>query len=241
MYRQLSAVYDELMSNVPYDKWVNYVQACCRRFQVAGKKMLDLGCGTGTLTTLLDKHFEMTGVDLSANMLTIARDKLPHVPFFQQNMIELDLNDQFDIIVTFCDSLNYVTDESDVMTTFERVSDHLVNGGLFLFDVHSLYTIQSVYKDATFAYDSEQVAYIWNCFVEEDDRVEHDLTLFVKQHDEYYKRYDEWHIQKTFPIDKYKQMLSQTGFTILNVSADFEWQAPKKTSERIFFATKKGF
>lgn len=240
MYSHFALIYDELMSNAPYDKWVDFVRESCRHYNVNGKKALDLGCGTGTLTALLSQaQFEMTGVDVSAEMLAIARQKTEHVRFFEQNMTELDLGEQFDIVLIFCDSLNYVTSETDVMTTFERVYQHLAHDGLLLFDVHSFYKIDSIFKDQTFAYESEEVSYIWDCYVEHGNYVEHELTFFVKRGDGLYERFDELHAQKTLPIHTYERMLSKSGFTLLDVSADFQCTAPTETSERIFFTARK--
>lgn len=240
-YLNFATVYDELMSNAPYEKWVQFVQESCRRYHPQGKKALDLGCGTGTVSALLsDVGFQMTGVDRSANMLALAREKSKDIHFVEQDMTKLDLMDVYDLVVIFCDSLNYLTNEKDVIATFERVFNHLAKDGLLLFDVHSPYKVTSIFKDSTFAYESEDVAYVWECFVEEENRVEHELTFFVKQEVGLYERFDELHVQKTFPIDTYKQMLERTGFSLLEVSADFTRKEPNHTSERIFFVAKKG-
>ncbi|MFA8439616.1 class I SAM-dependent DNA methyltransferase [Pueribacillus sp. YX66] len=240
MYRHFALIYDELMANAPYDKWVDFVQQSCHRYNVSRKKVLELGCGTGTLTALLSQaHFEMTGVDVSAEMLAIAREKAKHARFFEQNMTELDVGEQFDIVLIFCDSLNYLTSEADVIATFERVYDHLTSDGLLLFDVHSLYKVHSIFKDQTFAYESDSISYIWDCYVDSNNYVEHELTFFVKREDSLYERFDELHVQKTFSSHTYEQMLSKTGFTLLDIFADFQCTVPTETSKRIFFAARK--
>jgi SAM-dependent methyltransferase len=247
-YEQFAYLYDELMKDAPYDKWVQFVKDMIAKYHVHGEKLslLDLACGTGELSIrFAQAGFAVTGVDLSEDMLAVAQAKAAEtgvqIPFFQQNMAELEVLEQFDVICIFCDSLNYLATEKEVTATFYHVLQSLKQGGLFLFDVHSLYKISNIFIGQTFAQNEDDISYIWNSYSGEHPySVEHELSFFVlDEKTQKYDRFDELHLQRTFPIEQYSKWLTEAGFTLLEVSADFKDRAPDSQSERIFFAAKK--
>jgi ubiquinone/menaquinone biosynthesis C-methylase UbiE len=245
-YGQFAYLYDALMKDVPYEGWVHFIGMQAQKYGIEGKKILDLACGTGELSIrLAGEGYEVTGVDLSTEMLAVARekaDKCRHSLFLvEQDMSQLELREEFDMIGIFCDSLNYLQTELEVVHTFERVWSHLNPNGLFLFDVHSLYKMNELFIDQTYAYNGEEISYIWQCFEGEYPySVEHELTFFELDHrTDQYRRYDELHTQRTYPVEQYESWLSKIGFEVLAVSADFEDKKPEQTSERIFFTARK--
>lgn len=245
-YERFAYVYDELMKDTPYDKWLILLTAKLQNYGIQGKKILDLACGTGEITVELAKHgFHVSGVDLSDEMLLIAQEKATSlgvsIPFYQQNMAELEGVGLFDCITIFCDSLNYLQSENDVISTFRRVNDHLKSSGLFLFDVHSIYKMEQIFANHTFAENDEDISYIWNCFPgEEPYSVEHDLSFFVKDDKTgLYDRFDEFHYQRTYSVDQYTEWLIQADFEVLEVLADLEDQPVKEETERILFVARK--
>ncbi|MCK2016809.1 class I SAM-dependent DNA methyltransferase [Peribacillus frigoritolerans] len=245
-YERFAYVYDELMKDAPYEKWLMILTAKLEQYGIGGRKVLDLACGTGEMTVELAQHgFEVTGVDLSDEMLLVANEKAVKlglsIPLFQQNMAELEGLGQFDCVTIFCDSLNYLRDEEDIVKTFSRVHEHLKDGGLFMFDIHSLYKMEEIFSDHTFAVNGEEVSYIWDCFPgEEPYSVEHDLSFFVRDDESgLYDRFDELHYQRTYPVEQYKKWLEQAGFTVSEILADLE-EAPLVTeTERILFVAIK--
>ena len=245
-YGRFAYVYDFLMSDVPYDNWINLFISKKEQYNITGSKVLDVACGTGEFSVrLAEKGYSVTGVDLSDEMLAIAKVKADQsgvvIPFYQQNMVELDMGEQFDSIVIFCDSLNYLHTESEVQSTFQRVYEQLKPGGLFMFDVHSIFKMEHVFAGQTFADAQDEVSYIWNSFEgEEPFSVEHELTFFVKEEEsDRYDRFDEDHYQRTYDIETYKGWLADAGFTVKEVLADLEDQAPTEDSERILFVAIK--
>ncbi|WP_226656791.1 class I SAM-dependent DNA methyltransferase [Pseudalkalibacillus hwajinpoensis] len=239
-YERFSYVYDRLMEEAPYGEWVDLVQK-----EAATGKVLDLGSGTGECSIQLAKvGFEVTAVDLSEHMLSVAQDKaiqakLP-IKFLQQDMRELDTGEMYDVATIFCDSLNYVTDLEGVQNTLAKVYQHLKPGGVLLFDVHSLYKIQSLFVGNTFSSSEDDISYIWNSFAgEEEGAVEHELSFFVENEEGLYERFDEVHYQRTFSIEEYKKWLSEAGFDTISVTADFTSHPPNPTSERLFFRAVK--
>ncbi len=243
-YQQFAHIYDQLMEDAPYEQWLAFILKNWQLNGNGGKRLLDLGCGTGTLSILLaEKGFEVTGIDLSEDMLAIAQAKTfeagVHVSYFQQDMRDLSGFEPFDMIGIFCDALNYLKTEKDVQTTFANIYEHLSIDGLLLFDVHSVYKMETVFKGQTFSSTDDDVSYIWNCFAgDELYSVEHELTFFVKDED-CYRRFDEYHYQRTFPVEVYREWLENTGFKVVSITADFTEKSPLEMSERIFFVAKK--
>lgn len=250
-YEHFAYLYDELMKDAPYDQWVQYVKETLGKYQMnrsSGEpfQLLDLACGTGELSTRFAKEgFHVTGIDLSADMLAVAQAKAEdagvRIPFYEQNMAEFEVPALFDVIGIFCDSLNYLQTEEEVKDTFGQAFLYLKSGGLLIFDVHSIFKITQVFINQTFALNDDHIAYIWNSFPgEEANSVEHELSFFVlDERSGKYDRYDELHFQRTFTIQHYSEWLTEAGFEILEVNADFEHSPPQNHSERIFFIAQK--
>jgi SAM-dependent methyltransferase len=245
-YEQFAYLYDELMKDAPYDGWVQFVKEKCVKYGVAGTRLLDLGCGTGELSVrLAQEGLQVTGVDLSEDMLAVAQAKAVdagvRIPFFQQNMADLEGQAEFDIIGIFCDSLNYLHTEEEVSSTFLNVFQHLSNEGIFIFDIHSIYKISHLFINQTYASSEEHVSYIWNSFPGENpNSVEHELSFFVlDERTGKYDRFDELHFQRTYPVQQYSSWLIAAGFELLEICADFEHSEPRSESERIFFVARK--
>lgn len=245
-YEQFAYLYDELMKDVPYDKWANIIEQKAAKYNVTGKKLLDLACGTGELSVrLANSGFDVTGVDLSDDMLSVARRKSDahglSIQYFQQNMAELEGLGRFDIIGIFCDSLNYLQSEEEVTGTFQGVFNHLADDGLFIADVHSVYKMLHIFMNGTFVLNEDEISYIWESFEGEHRySVEHELTFFaLDEATGKYDRYDELHFQRTFPVEQYQGWLAAAGFEVLETIADFTDAPPQTESERIFFVCRK--
>lgn len=245
-YERFASVYDVLMKDVPYPEWVQFLERKLASAAIEGKRVLDLGCGTGELSVMLAKTgYDVTGVDLSSDMLMIAQQKAEianvEISLFEQDMSKLEDLGVFDIVTIFCDSLNYLSTPEQVRDTFKGVNQHLKGDGLFLFDVHSLYKIEQIFMNATFALAEEEIAYIWDCFPGEHEySVEHELTFFLQKNgSEMYERFEELHKQRTFPVQVYTKWLLEAGFSVLSITADFSENSPTEKSERIFFACQK--
>lgn len=244
-YNRFANLYDQLMNDVPYERWVQFLKNVFQKYEVLQPSILDIGCGTGTLPISLAKlNYSISGVDLSEEMLSVAMAKAEqekvNIPFFQQNMVELEGFDQLDCVTIFCDSLNYLETEDQVKQTFIKVNESLKDNGLFLFDVHSHYKIEEIFGEETFFIDDAELSLVWSCTQGEYPlSVEHDLVFFMKEENrDLYERFEEYHNQRTFPINTYKSLLNQTGFEVKEILADFD-EAVDDTSERIFFIAMK--
>lgn len=247
-YEQFAFIYDKLMEEVPYDQWVTFVEKIKEQYFPSQRSfsILDVACGTGELSVqFAKKGWDVTGVDLSEDMLAIANEKASEaqipIPFFQQNMAELQGFEQQDCIVIFLDSINYLQSEQEVIQTFSSVYDQLKEGGIFLFDVHSAYKINEVFASSTFTLVEDEVSYIWNSFKGEyDNSVEHELTFFVLDEEtDQYERMDELHKQRTYPMEHYQAWLQEAGFSVLSIFGDEPFLPISDTSERLYFVCKK--
>ena len=135
-YNRFAYLYDQLMNDVPYERWVQFLKDAFQKYEMLQPSILDIGCGTGTLPISLAKlNYSISGVDLSEEMLSVAMAKAElekvNIPFFQQNMVELEGFNQLDCVTIFCDSLNYLETEDQVKQTFIRVNESLKDNGLF--------------------------------------------------------------------------------------------------------------
>ncbi|WP_299087716.1 class I SAM-dependent methyltransferase [uncultured Metabacillus sp.] len=246
IYQGFAYIYDQLMKDAPYDEWAAFINKAISVYNSDAKRLIDVGCGTGEIAIRLAKQqLNVTGVDLSEDMLSVAQAKLAqnnvNVFFLQQDMRELaGFEEKFDVVTICCDSLNYLETEDDIKATFRAVFQLLGSRGLLLFDVHSLYKIHHIFAGATFADQDEDISFIWSSYAsEEPNSVEHDMTFFVKRN-EWYERFDELHYQRTYPIETYISWLENASFEVVKVCGDFDFEnPPTSTSERIFFIARK--
>ena len=250
-YREFATVYDRLMEEMPYAEWMNFARQCFGKFGIP-HSIVDLGCGTGNISIPLAKSgFEVFGIDLSADMLAIARSKWNEPPvrgqggsirWLQQDMRDWDLPDPVDAVISFCDCLNYLSQESDIVRTFRQTYAGLAPGGLFLFDVHAPRTLERYAEDQPFIYDEKEVAYLWTSEFDSQARsIRHDITFFVRDETSQgmYRRFEETHTQRAYDPEWLADQLAAAGFELLHRCADFEWEPPTEASERLFFVARK--
>lgn len=248
-YGSLALVYDRLMRDAPYDRWLHWTEAMWRRAHVEPDAVVDLACGTGVLTWLLAKTGRRVfGVDRSSDMLAVAankaeqhRDVCSQVVWMEQDMRELRLPHPVDAVVCYCDSLNYLLTAADWQQTFQAVYRALRPSGVFLFDIHSEHKLSHVFGNERYVWEEEGIYCAWqNQFDEASGIVDEALTLFVERDDGRYERLDELHRQRTFPAETVKRWLKNTGFMVLSATADFREDGhPEERSERLFFNAQK--
>ncbi|PLT30938.1 class I SAM-dependent DNA methyltransferase [Peribacillus deserti] len=246
-YGQFAYLYDELMKDVPYAEWVHLFKKQMEKYSISGTKVLDLACGTGEISVRFAREgYEVTGVDLSEEMLAVAHAKTAgeglSVPFFQQDMTDLNGLGTFEAVTIFCDSLNYLESPEDVKAAFQSVYNHLEAGGLFMFDVHSVYKMEHIFYDATFAQDDEEISFIWNSFPgKEPLSTHHELSFFVLDHASgKYDRFEEVHYQRTFSAETYQAWLQESGFELLDIIFDLDEEQPNDSeAERLLFIARK--
>jgi SAM-dependent methyltransferase len=251
-YEQFAYAYDRLMRDMPYPQWIQWIRDTKKRYDVEVRQVVDLGCGTGTISlALAEEGYEVTGIDISEDMLAVAEQKQQTmrtqttawpVTWIHQDMREWQLMDQVDMVVSLCDCLNYILEESEVQLVFEHTYASLRSGGIFLFDVHTLEEMYAYADNQPYHLNEDDVAYIWtNELNPERMEIEHDLTIFVKDHahEEQFHRIQEQHVQRGYDLVWLEQMLRDAGFVDITVGADFTWDEPGQHAQRAFFACRK--
>lgn len=246
-YKQMAVLYDHLMAHAPYDEWVDFTEQIFRESGKSINQIVDLGCGTGEITTkLASEGYEMIGIDYSEEMLTYAEHKSNknnlNIQWLHQDIRQLEGIKNVDAAISYCDVLNYITAPQDLQITFNHIYESLKIGGLLLFDVHGLNYIMNHYVNETFADVTDVASYIWFCTPgEASGEIYHDITFFYLQ-DGKYERFDEQHHQRTFPINFYKEILSSSGFENIKVYQDFSTKQNivDENAARIFFSATKG-
>ena len=207
--------------------------------------VLDLGCGTGTLTELLyEKGYDMIGVDSSEEMLQIAMDKKfetqSDILYLCQDMRELDLYSTVGTVVSVCDSLNYLLMDEDVLETFRLVNNYLFPGGIFIFDFNTIYKYEEVIGDTTIAENREDCSFIWENFYSCEDHInEYDVTVFERQEDDLYRKFTETHYQRGYSLNEMKAFLEKAGLTFVTAMDEKTHGAPTETSERIYVIARE--
>ncbi|MGT2650698.1 class I SAM-dependent DNA methyltransferase [Streptococcus troglodytae] len=242
-YQKFAAVYDSIMDDSLYDQWTDF---SLRHFpKKKSAKLLELACGTGIQSIRFKQAgFDVTGLDLSQDMLNLARKRAEaadlDIPFIQGNMLELSHLDQFDLVTCYSDSLCYMEDEVALGDVFEQVYAHLNSGGIFIFDVHSTYQMDEVFPGYAYHENAEDFAMLWDTYRDEAPHsVVHELTFFIQDDDGRFTRYDEVHEERTYDLLTYDILLEQAGFKTVKVYADFTDDTPKEDSKRWFFVAEK--
>lgn len=246
-YTSFARVYDTFMDNVPYEEWSRYVTALLREYGIEDGIILELGCGTGSMTErLADAGYDMIGIDQSEEMLEIAMEKKAEsghdILYLQQDMREFELYGTVRAIVSICDSMNYLMEEDDLLSVFKLVNNYLDPKGIFIFDLNTIYKYEELLGDATIAENREESSFIWeNTYYEEDRVNEYDLTLFIREEDGRYQKYEETHYQKAYDLDTVKRLIDKAGMEYIACYEAFTKQQPKKESERVYvIAREKG-
>lgn len=243
-YRTFASVYDTLMQEVPYGQWMEYILRLWDRFGLKPRLVADLGCGTGTLSVLLaQKGYEMIGIDASADMLTIASEKAARagceILLLNQPMEDFELFGTVDSIISVFDSINYIIEPDELAAVFRLVKNYLNEGGLFVFDVNTLYKYERILADNTFAENYDDCAYIWDNYYDRAAALnEYELNLFIQAQGSHFEKSVEYHYQRGYEIEELKALLAAADLALLAVYDAYTFEPPKEDSERIFFVCK---
>lgn len=245
-YSNFAYVYDIMMGGIPYDEWAEYVKGLLEKDDIkTGSRIVELGCGTGAFTLEMCKlGYKMSGIDLSPDMLSVARDKFAKTDFAdtvfsEQDMQEFTVPEKVDALVSVCDSINYVIEDGGLDKVFRCAQDSLKSNGVFVVDLKTRYFYENVLAYNTMAENFPTCSYIWDNYYHEEDRInEYLLTLFV-QEGKHFRRYVEDHFQRAYEVDEVIDAARRNGFTNISVYDAFTLDKPKKSSERVYFVFRR--
>lgn len=281
-YGSFARVYDELMDNVPYEEWAEFLINTLKEYGVgqagevnkSGKTcgdkkqdeteknlaaerntVLDLGCGTGTLTGMLWKAgFDMIGIDNSEEMLEVAMEKQAgnggEILYLLQDMREFELYGTVGAVYSVCDSLNYILKDEDMVQVFSLVHNYLYPGGVFVFDFNTVYKYEKVIGDAVIAENREDCSFIWENWYHDKEQInEYDLTIFMRETEDTgggfegqgvpYRAFRETHYQRGYTLSRMKDFLAEAGLLFIRaLDADTRGEV-REESERIYVIAKE--
>lgn len=239
-YNSFAAVYDELTNDVEYEKRAKYIAKLLSKNGCKGGILLDLACGTGTLSEHLAAYgYDMILADMSPDMLSIAAERLPDALIICQDMRKLKLYSTVNAVVCSLDSINHLTKPADVKKTFAAVSKHLQKGGVFVFDVNTPYKHEKVLENNTFVYETDNAYLVWQNFYKNKSKtVDMCLDIFFLEGDSYVREYEEFS-ERAYEIEEICQWLKETGFSVSGVYDDMKFVMPKDDSQRVYISAVK--
>lgn len=244
-YSGFAEVYDLFMDNIPYGEWTDYVKKLFQEEGITEGILLDLGCGTGSVTELLAKSgFDMIGIDNSEEMLEIALEKRDEsgldILYLLQDMREFELYGTVRGVVSICDSMNYILEEEDLLEVLHLVHNYLDDEGIFIFDMNTRYKYEKILADNTFAEDRERSSFIWENFYDEEEEInQYDLSLFIREEDGRYRKYEETHWQRAYTQECVEGLIRESGLELLHVYDAFTKKKPAEDAQRIYYVCRR--
>lgn len=241
-YGDFAFVYDRLTSDVEYRKRADYINKLIKmHFDGKAELVCDLGCGTGTMCTLLsDYGYDCIGVDLSEDMLNVAAEKSigKKILYLNQDMCDFELYGTVDVIISMLDSINYIENPADLQKMFYLVNNYLNPGGIFIFDVNSEYKFEKILGNNTFTYETDGIFYTWENFYE-NEVLDLELNFFVKEKGGLYRRINEHHTQRYYSVQTLENFAKNSGLHVKDIYGDMSFTKPQNECERIFFVVCK--
>jgi SAM-dependent methyltransferase len=244
-YGKFAEVYDLFMDNVDYESWSAFLTEQLKAYGISDGLVLDLGCGTGTMTELLaEAGYDMIGVDNSEDMLAEAMEKRVSsghdILYLLQDMQEFELYGTVRAIVSVCDSLNYLTEEEDLQQVFRLVNNYLDPDGMFLFDMNTEYKYRELMGDNVIAENREDGSFIWeNSYDPKTGINVYELALFLPRTDGLYEKCEEEHYERFYPVPKVRELLEAAGLELKQIYNGYTSGEPEETSERLLFIAGK--
>ncbi len=247
-YSNFASVYDELMDNIPYTEWFDYIHGLLQEYNITDGIVAELGCGTGNISELMSSAgYDMIGIDYSTAMLDIANEKKSknnsNTLYLLQDMREFELYGTVKAIISVCDSINYITEPKDLLETFKLVNNYLDPKGIFIFDFHTKYYYKEIVSDATIAEDREDLSFIWDNYYDEEENInELALSLFIKEtatDDNLYRKYEELHLQKGYTLCEIKELIKDSGLDFITAYDAFTKEPATEECERIYIIARE--
>lgn len=239
-YSSFASVYDDLTLNVDYKRRADYIADILKDNAIESGLLLDLACGTGSLSVeLAKKGFDVIATDSSADMLTQAQNKVfsedMNIMFLCQKMQETDLYGTVRAIVCSLDSVNHLENIGEFRKTLNILNNFIDDDGVMIFDVNTLYKHREVLANNTFVYDEKNVYCVWqNRLLPDGVTVNINLDFFVRK-GEIYERYNENFKETAFSDSDITNAVYDAGFKVMNRYADLSRNEPEKNTERVYY------
>ena len=245
-YSSLAEFYDSLNFGCDYDSLADFLSSTIKENErTKSSLVLDLACGTGKLTfKLRERGYDMTGVDMSENMLACAHNYayengIDDVLLLCQDMRGFELYGTVDACVCTLDSINYLTKSEDVKKCFSLVHNYLIPEGVFVFDINTPYRFREIYAKNDFILENDEALLAWqSTFNEKSGICKFYLSIFCEDENGKYDRYDEIQTERCYSKRKIEALLRETGFEIISVYGDLNKKVATDTDEKWYFVCR---
>ena len=207
--------------------------------------VVDLGCGTGTLTEMLySRGYDMIGIDNAEEMLNIAMEKRAEsgarILYLLQDMRELELYSTVGTVVSVCDSVNYILEEEELLDTFSLVNNYLYPGGIFIFDFNTEYKYREIIGERTIAENREDCSFIWENYYDPESCInEYDLTVFVQEEEDIFRKFTETHYQRGYTTEQMAALVEQAGMILLEMKDADTGAEVTDQSQRVYIVARE--
>lgn len=244
-YEALALSYDALTADIPYGEILRYMNRLLANHRKTPESVLDLACGTGTLSILLAQSgYQVLGADISEDMLAVAWEKassMEHPPFFIcQSMEQLQLPYTVDWIICCLDSLNYITKPDKCRQALRRIWEALSPGGVLIFDINSQKKLQDL-DGQIFLDENEDTYCVWRAEYQPESRLcFYGMDIFQRNKDNFWCRSSEEHLEYAYTVEQLTQYLLEAGFLLVEVYGDRSFEPPAPEEQRIYFYAEKG-
>jgi SAM-dependent methyltransferase len=215
----------------------SYIRRLIRQHKPKARTLLELACGTGAILKILAKSYHVVGLDLSPQMLSIARKKLPHVRLYRKDMVRFDLGTKFDVIICVFDSINHVLKFTDWQKIFRNAASHLEPDGLFLFDVNTEAKLERLIQAPTWVHRFGRNLELINITDAGRGIANWNIKVFEHQSGNQYRLFEENLKQISFPVEQIGSAL-QKQFTRVKI-IDPSGRKPSGKSNRLYFVCKR--
>ena len=247
IYRVLAPYYDAWNAELDYPAWASAIEEILsREFRGRVESVLDLACGTGSMTlALAERGFDMIGVDRSCEMLSVARDRAAElgisdrILWLQQDMTDFELYGTVEAVVCCLDSINHLTKRDELYSCLRLVHNYLTPDGLFVFDLNSKSKFETLYGDASYVFEAPGVFCTWqNAYHPKSKLCHFDITLFEEGKDGSYLRYDERQTERMYPLKSIEKALDACGFSLIGAYGSPKCEPITEESERWYLVAR---
>ncbi len=248
MYDLIAPIYDKINGELDYSAWADFIEENIRRYNpnMQTELVLDLGCGTGRMTLELARRgYDMTGVDLSAQMLDVARASAEReglsdrMLWLMQDITEFELYGTVELAVSCLDTLNHLTERTELLRCLSLLHNYLVPDGLLLFDINGRRKFEEIYADNSYVMEEEGSLCVWqNSYNPKSRLCDFYITLFREEEDGRYARYDEVETERMYTLRSVKSALKESGFELIGAYSDFDFTEATDASERIYITAR---
>lgn len=245
IYDLLAPFYDAINADISYSDWADFIEKIFNKeCKSRPELVLDLGCGTGKMTLeLASRGYDMTGIDISAEMLDMAREQAEiggyDILWLSQDMREFELYGTVDSAVSCLDCINHLTKPSDVKKTFDLMHNYLIPDGIFVFDINGKAKFENIYADRSYVMEEDGGVCIWQNYYDKKTKLcDFYITLFEECSDGRYERYDDEQRERMYTVSEMRKMLLASGFEFIGAYSDFDFNEATDNSDRIYIAAR---